>query len=69
MRPPACLLPLLLFGIGPLAAPPPSGAAAETFSISRSDYLDKVHGWWMGKLIGVTLGGPFEFSMPWPPRE
>ncbi len=23
----------------------------------------------MGKLIGVTLGGPFEFRMPWPPKE
>ena len=31
--------------------------------------MDKVHGWWMGKIIGVTLGCPYEFKMPWPPKE
>lgn len=70
MRRSTRVLCLLLFVGGFLAAPPPTGCAgAKTFSISRSDYLEKVHGWWMGKLIGVTLGGPFEFRMPWPPKE
>ena len=70
MRRSTRVLCLLLFVGGFLAAPPPTGCAgAKTFSISRSDYLEKVHGWWMETLIGVTLGRPFEFRMPWPPKE
>ena len=53
-----------------LSTPPPAGCASQpTLAIARSHYLDKVRGWWMGKIVGVTLGGPYEFSMPWPPRE
>jgi hypothetical protein len=38
-------------------------------TLSQDDYRDKVHGWWLGKIIGVTCGLPYEFKMPWPPRE
>ncbi|MDD5556394.1 MAG: ADP-ribosylglycohydrolase family protein [bacterium] len=55
---------LLLSGRGVCA-----GGAGEHRAIPRSVYLEKVHGWWLGKIIGVTLGGPYEFSMPWPPPE
>lgn len=46
-----------------------SADQTDTRIISKSDYLDKVHGWWQGKIIGVTLGFPYEFKMPWPPKE
>ena len=46
-----------------------SADQAGTRTISKSTYMDKVHGWWLGKIIGVTLGKPFEFKMPWPPKE
>lgn len=53
-----------------LSTQPPAGCASQpTLAIARSHYLDKVRGWWMGKIVGVTLGGPFEFRMPWPPKE
>lgn len=66
-----CRMPLIVgCALAAVAlSPHAGGASAGTFTISRADYLDKVRGAWMGKIIGVTLGGPYEFSMPWPPRE
>lgn len=69
MRSPLSLLIGCSLAVVASSPVPPAAAPAEETLISRSDYLDKVHGWWLGKIVGVTLGGPFEFSMPWPPRE
>ena len=38
-------------------------------TISKTDYLDKVHGGWIGKIAGLTLGVPLEFDEPWPPTD
>jgi ADP-ribosylglycohydrolase len=43
------------------------GAGVRT--LAKAAYLEKVKGWWMGKIIGVVLGDPFEFKMPWPLTE
>ncbi len=43
--------------------------AAQTRTITRAEYLDKVHGGWLGKIAGLTLGVPKEFAEPWPPSE
>jgi hypothetical protein len=38
-----------------------TGAGAKTRELSWDTYLDKVQGAWMGKMIGVTFGAPWEF--------
>jgi hypothetical protein len=38
-------------------------------TISYKEYLDKVHGGWVGKAIGLVLGVPKEYSEPWPPSD
>ena len=41
----------------------------QTRQITYREYLDKVHGGWLGKIAGLTLGVPKEFSEPWPPSD
>jgi hypothetical protein len=41
----------------------------ETRKITYQEYFDKVYGGWLGKISGLTLGVPKEFSEPWPPSE
>jgi len=44
--------------------PGPAGQTSSTHlrEISWDTYLDKVQGAWMGKMIGVTFGQPWEFN-------
>jgi len=45
----------------------PAGAGwAQTQRIPADVYLDKVHGGWLGQMIGVTYGAPTEFKIRWP---
>jgi hypothetical protein len=37
--------------------------------ITYREYLDKVHGGWLGKIAGLALGVPKEFAEPWPPSD
>ena len=62
---------IVLLCVAASTAPNPSVSAQKKriATLSKEEYLDKVHGWWLGKIIGVTAGLPFEFTMPWPPRE
>jgi len=62
------LVPMLLFLYPSFQASCRSGTP-ETVKLTKAAYRDKVHGWWLGKIAGVTLGMPFEFKMPWPPKE
>jgi len=49
----------------------PLAAAADlpTRQITYREYYDKAQGGWLGKISGVTLGVPREFSEPWPPSN
>jgi hypothetical protein len=38
-------------------------------TISYREYLDKVHGGWVGKAVGLVLGVPKEYAEPWPPSD
>lgn len=44
----------------------PQPATAE---LSAQDLYDKIHGGWLGQMIGVTLGGPYEFNIDFPGPE
>jgi len=44
-------------------------SGANTRKITCQEYLDKVYGGWLGKISGLTLGVPKEFSEPWPPSD
>jgi hypothetical protein len=37
--------------------------------ITYRSYFDKVYGGWLGKISGLALGVPKEFSEPWPPSN
>ena len=37
--------------------------------ITYRTYFDKVYGGWLGKISGLALGVPKEFSEPWPPSN
>lgn len=45
----------------PSAKDPTSATAARLRQLTWETYLDKVQGAWMGKMIGVTFGAPWEF--------
>jgi hypothetical protein len=45
------------------------GQSAGERTISYTDYLDKVHGGWIGKAIGLIMGVPKEYGEPWPPSD
>ena len=45
------------------------GLAQGTRGISYREYLDKIHGGWTGKALGLAMGVPKEYSEPWPPSE
>ena len=49
------------------AAVLPAFGAEAGRKLSYREYLDKVHGGWIGKIAGLTLGVPKEFAEPWPP--
>ena len=38
-------------------------------TLDYSEYLDKVHGGWAGKAIGLIMGVPNEYDEPWPPSD
>jgi len=48
---------------------PALSQAQSTRTISYGQYLDKVHGGWVGKAIGLIMGVPKEFAEPWPPSN
>jgi hypothetical protein len=48
----------------PLAAADPPAR-----QIAYRTYFDKVYGGWLGKISGLALGVPKEFSEPWPPSN
>lgn len=48
---------------------PVFGQPGQMRTLSYRDYLDKVHGGWIGKIAGLTLGVPKEFAEPWPPSS
>ena len=59
-----------LFGICAVAwAITGCGLAQGTRGISYHQYLDKIHGGWTGKALGLAMGVPKEYSEPWPPSE
>jgi hypothetical protein len=59
------LVTVLIFALtAPIIA-----SSSNTRAISYQDYFDKVYGGWLGKISGLTLGVPKEFSEPWPPSE
>jgi hypothetical protein len=48
----------------------PLGAAdPPARQITYRTYFDKVYGGWLGKISGLALGVPKEFSEPWPPSN
>jgi hypothetical protein len=55
------LVPLLLFLITS-AATSYAQNATPMRELTWDTYLDKVQGAWMGKMIGVTFGQPWEFQ-------
>ncbi|MGZ4731225.1 MAG: hypothetical protein ACXVZH_03705, partial [Terriglobales bacterium] len=60
MRP---LVPLLLLLITTTATPRSYAQnATPMHELTWDTYLDKVQGAWMGKMIGVTFGQPWEFQ-------
>jgi hypothetical protein len=46
---------------------PAQSVAMKT--LTYRDYLDKVHGGWIGKAVGLSLGSPKEYAEPWPPSD
>ena len=43
--------------------------AGPSRNLTYRDYLDKVHGGWVGKAVGLALGSPKEYAEPWPPSD
>src|SRR5215475_8920398 len=43
-------------------APNPTDANASMRELDWDTYIDKVQGGWLGKMIGVTFGAPWEFQ-------
>lgn len=61
----ALLFPVALFAHQANPNRPPSAqkrATPPTRELDWDSYLDKVQGAWMGKMIGVTFGQPWEFE-------
>ena len=48
---------------------PARAAHPETAELSADDSYDKIYGGWLGQMIGVTLGGPYEFRIEFPGPE
>ncbi len=38
-------------------------------TLTYQEYLDKAHGGWIGKAVGLALGSPKEYAEPWPPSD
>ncbi len=38
-------------------------------TLTDAELYDHIYGGWLGQAIGVTLGGPWEFRVPWPAPE
>src|SRR5690349_7020168 len=51
-----------LSGQGPPIASPTQAARPAMREIDWDTYIDKVQGAWLGKMIGVTFGAPWEFQ-------
>jgi hypothetical protein len=60
---------LCRFFLGVLLWLPLAAGDLPTRQITYREYYDKVHGGWLGKISGLTLGVPKEFSEPWPPSN
>lgn len=41
-------------------------AAAPAATLTEDAIRDHIYGGWLGQAAGVTLGGPWEFRVPWP---
>jgi ADP-ribosylglycohydrolase len=61
VRTAAVLTALLCWGL--------AAAEVPTRQISYREYYDKAQGGWLGKVSGLTLGVPREFSETWPPSN
>ena len=46
-----------------------AGADTQPRQVPYREYFDKAYGGWLGKISGLTLGVPKEFSEPWPPSD
>lgn len=55
--------------LGLLLCLPVSAGDLPARPITYRTYFDKVYGGWLGKISGLALGVPKEFSEPWPPSN
>jgi ADP-ribosylglycohydrolase len=58
----------LLLAAATLLLSPGAGAAADTVEVRRSELLDRIHGGWLGQMIGNLQGLPHEFKYMDQPR-
>jgi hypothetical protein len=57
---------LLSFALLLVVAATAFAQAPPTVTLTEAQLRDHIYGGWLGQAIGVTLGGPWEFRVPWP---